>query len=391
MLDSGCSRHMTENISYLIDYEEIDRGYVAFREQFWTTVNAKNINGEAQIHAKVDGKKVIISEASIMRDLRVGKDLSSKIIPLFPTMMVQAQEEIGEGSVYPTNPHHAPIVIQPSTSQPSRKHKSWKTKIKDTKLPQTSVPIEHVADEAVNEEMDDCLEKATTTATSLDADLGGGPRHQDTIRDTTSQTRSENVSKISNDPLLVGVNTPQNGKDSLKLTELMELCTNLQQRVFDLETTKTSQTQEITSLKKRVKRLEKKRRSTTHGLKRLYKVRLSARVESSTDEKSLGEEDAPKQGKISYIDANQDIYLAKFFMEFMEKRRKFFAAKRTAEKRNKPPTKAQQRKVVESTKKDKAETVQESSSKRAGDELEQERSKKQKVEDDKESEELKND
>ncbi|GJT40207.1 putative ribonuclease H-like domain-containing protein [Tanacetum coccineum] len=30
VIDSGCSRHMTENMSYLTDYEEIDRGYVAF-------------------------------------------------------------------------------------------------------------------------------------------------------------------------------------------------------------------------------------------------------------------------------------------------------------------------------------------------------------------------
>nr|GEY12812.1 hypothetical protein [Tanacetum cinerariifolium] len=30
VIDSGCSSHMTGNISYLIDYEEIDRGYVAF-------------------------------------------------------------------------------------------------------------------------------------------------------------------------------------------------------------------------------------------------------------------------------------------------------------------------------------------------------------------------
>nr|GEY94829.1 hypothetical protein [Tanacetum cinerariifolium] len=45
--------------------------------------------------------------------------------------------------------------------------------------------------------------------------------------------------------------------------------------------------------------------------------------------------------------------------------------------------------VVERTKKDKAETVQESSSKRAGDELKQELSKKQKIEDENESAELK--
>ncbi|GKG19385.1 hypothetical protein Tco_0376484 [Tanacetum coccineum] len=27
---SGCSRHMTGNISYLTDYEEVDEGFVAF-------------------------------------------------------------------------------------------------------------------------------------------------------------------------------------------------------------------------------------------------------------------------------------------------------------------------------------------------------------------------
>ncbi|GKB77224.1 reverse transcriptase domain-containing protein, partial [Tanacetum coccineum] len=32
VIDSGCSRHMTRNRSYLTDYEEIDRGFVAFGE-----------------------------------------------------------------------------------------------------------------------------------------------------------------------------------------------------------------------------------------------------------------------------------------------------------------------------------------------------------------------
>ncbi|GKC66635.1 hypothetical protein Tco_1099233 [Tanacetum coccineum] len=88
----------------------------------------------------------------------------------------------------------------------------------------------------------------------------------------------------------------------------MELCTNLQNRLIDLEKTKTSQAQEIISLKRRVKRLEKKNRSKTHGLKRLYKVGLSARIESSEDE-GLGEEDASKQGRIDDIDSKEDIYL----------------------------------------------------------------------------------
>ncbi|GKC92273.1 hypothetical protein Tco_1157715, partial [Tanacetum coccineum] len=59
---------------------------------------------------------------------------------------------------------------------------------------------------------------------------------------------------------------------------------------------------EITSLKRRVKRLEKKGGSRTHRLKRLYKVGLSRRVKSS-DEEGLGEEDAFKQGRIADIDA----------------------------------------------------------------------------------------
>nr|GEY73833.1 hypothetical protein [Tanacetum cinerariifolium] len=37
--------------------------------KFWTTTKAKNINEEAQKHANVDGKNVIISEVSIRRDL----------------------------------------------------------------------------------------------------------------------------------------------------------------------------------------------------------------------------------------------------------------------------------------------------------------------------------
>ncbi|GJU07553.1 hypothetical protein Tco_1123983 [Tanacetum coccineum] len=56
----------------------------------------------------------------------------------------------------------------------------------------------------------------------------------------------------------------------------MELCTNLQQMVLDLETTKTTQANEIASLKRRVMKLQKKKRSRTHGLKRLYKGRINA-------------------------------------------------------------------------------------------------------------------
>ncbi|GJS34445.1 hypothetical protein Tco_0532827 [Tanacetum coccineum] len=89
-------------------------------------------------------------------------------------------------------------------------------------------------------------------------------------------------------------NTLQSDEDRLKFNELMELCTTLQKKVLDLEKTKTTQANEIASLKRRVKKLEKKRSSRTHKLERLYKVGLSARVESSKDKESLEQEVAAK-------------------------------------------------------------------------------------------------
>ncbi|GJS41031.1 putative ribonuclease H-like domain-containing protein [Tanacetum coccineum] len=330
----------------------------------------------------------------------VGKGFSRAVTPLFPTLMVQAQEEMGE---------------------------------------------EPVADEAVYEERDDNLERATTTAASLDAEYD---------------------------------------------------------MVLNIETTKTTQAKEIANLKKRVKKLEKKKKSRTHGLKRLYKVGLSARIVSSDDEaKNVYNEDMfdtcvfnneevftrqdmaekeisttdpfttaanvevklksarPKRKRVVMQEPSEtttttipskdkgkgyklnlirkekkevnaaliaqwndiqdkvktDYELAqrlqaeeqeeltikeksKLFQQLFDKRRKHFAAKRAEERRNKPPSKAQKRSIMTTylknmvgwKPKDLNNEIreEESNSKRAGDELEQEPSKKQKIEDDKETVEL---
>ncbi|GJZ60427.1 hypothetical protein Tco_0616243 [Tanacetum coccineum] len=69
----------------------------------------------------------------------------------------------------------------------------------------------------------------------------------------------------------------------------MEICTKLSKRVLDLETTKTVQAKEIANLKKRVKKLKRKRKSRTPKMN-LFKIGTSRR-------RSLGEEDASKQGR----------------------------------------------------------------------------------------------
>ncbi|GKG19826.1 hypothetical protein Tco_0376925, partial [Tanacetum coccineum] len=91
----------------------------------------------------------------------------------------------------------------------------------------------------------------------------------------------------------------------MQLAELMSLCTNLQEKVFDLEKVKTAQAKEITSLKKRVKQMENRRKSTPSGLRRLRKVGSSSRVESSNDVSLGAQEDAFKQGRrIKDLDAD---------------------------------------------------------------------------------------
>ncbi|GJW23734.1 ribonuclease H-like domain-containing protein [Tanacetum coccineum] len=75
-------------------------------------------------------------------------------------------------------------------------------------------------------------------------------------------------------------------------------------------TTKSNQALEIESLKRRVKQLEKRRKSRTLGLRRLRKVSSSSRVESFNDASLDAQEDASKQGrKITDLDADAEVTL----------------------------------------------------------------------------------
>ncbi|GJY52844.1 hypothetical protein Tco_0444508, partial [Tanacetum coccineum] len=151
-------------------------------------------------------------------------------------------------------------------------------------------------------------------------DTGGSPRRHETIGGTLAQTRSErvleqpselplpeghtsrsregsmehifeltdNVPPTPHDSPLTGGHTPGSDEGRLKLEDLMDICTNLSNRVLTLEEAKTTQDRVL-----RVRRLEKKRKARTPQpiKRRLFK----GRVETFTDT-SLGE-DASKQGR----------------------------------------------------------------------------------------------
>ncbi|GJY78806.1 putative ribonuclease H-like domain-containing protein [Tanacetum coccineum] len=100
-----------------------------------------------------------------------------------------------------------------------------------------------------------------------------------------------NVPIIPCDLPLPGGYTPGSDKGRLKLHELMTMCTKLSKQVLDLKKKKDPQAVEILKLKKRVKGLERQRKSSTSQPRR----RKYRQVESSDDD--LNEEDASKQGR----------------------------------------------------------------------------------------------
>nr|GEY98776.1 hypothetical protein [Tanacetum cinerariifolium] len=98
---------------------------------FWSTAMAKTINGEVQLHAKVDGKKIIVTESSVRRDLR----------HCLPNSTIFEQLAL-----------------------------MGKPKREDTQVPQPSGPTESIADEAVHKELEDSLVRVATTTSSLEAE-----------------------------------------------------------------------------------------------------------------------------------------------------------------------------------------------------------------------------
>ncbi|GKC50332.1 hypothetical protein Tco_1073077 [Tanacetum coccineum] len=181
---------------------------------------------------------------------------------------------------------------------------------------------------------------------------------------TDEAANEEHVPTHSNDPFL-------SGEDRLQLKELLELCTKLSARVLDLENTKTSQDAEITKLKERVKKLERRNKSRTPGLKRLRKGR-----------------------KIADLDADAEVTLVdETLIEIKAAKHK--AITNAATTTTTVVTRPKARGVVVQepsefrTTTSSSQTSQLPQAKDKGTELEQERIKKQKIDDDQEEAEMK--
>ncbi|GJU20136.1 putative reverse transcriptase domain-containing protein [Tanacetum coccineum] len=154
--------------------------------------------------------------------------------------------------------------------------------------------VEGEADEAVFKEWDDRVVRATTTAASLDAaQASDRPRCQKAMGGFIAQTRSKRASKHSYDSLLLGVNTAGSDEEIFEQHELMD---NVPPTPHDSplsggHTPGSDKDLVIQKLKKKVKRLEKKLRARTSGMK-LFMIGTSKK-------KNLDKENVSKQGRKS--------------------------------------------------------------------------------------------
>ncbi|GJW33516.1 retrovirus-related pol polyprotein from transposon TNT 1-94 [Tanacetum coccineum] len=371
----------------------------------------KTVNGEVQLLALVDGKNIIINKSTVRRDLQLE---DTEGIDCLPNSTIFEQLALIGAKTTAWNEFSSTMAS----------------------VPQPSGPTNIVINKDIHKELGDSLVRDATTTSSLEVEQdngnitktrskatpneagsqgttsGGGPRCQETMGDTIAQTR-----------------------------------------VLDLEKTKTTQQNKIASLKKMVKKLEQKKRSRTHGAKRLHKGRRINAIDADEDitlvnvqddadneifnldaltgdevfaEQEVAAKDpsvpvsdvsalikvsatttttttipTPRKGIVitelgSNIKADHELAQrlqveeqeelsveekATLFQQLLEKRRKHFAAKRKMFDRA--------FKRVNTFVDFKTDLV-EGSSKRAGEELEQESTKKQKVDEDKDTVALQN-
>nr|GEU98474.1 putative ribonuclease H-like domain-containing protein [Tanacetum cinerariifolium] len=236
------------------------------QQEFWTSAKVKTVNEDARLQALVDGKKVIVNVASIRRDLRLDDSEGTTYLP--------------NAAIFEELARMSSTMASAIICLANNKKFNFSKYILDNMVKNLEAGVKfymflRFVQVFVNHQLDDMSQHKGIFV---------------------------NSSLTKKDPL-------PSGEDRLQLNKLMEICKKLFDIVLSLEQTKINQAAKIKKLKKRVKKLEGKNKKRTHGLKRLYKVSLSARIVSS-DEEGLGnQEDASKQERIAEIDVDEDLSL----------------------------------------------------------------------------------
>nr|GEV44180.1 hypothetical protein [Tanacetum cinerariifolium] len=276
--------------------------YVSLIQQFWQTTAANTLDTrEVQITVTIDGKVKLVSEASIRRHLKLKESDGISTLPntknfeqlaLMGTFNFSKMifEGMGKGSTVPVESHHTSLGA-PTTSKPPLSSPFRLPNRQETKVSQPSSPIHtHVTDEAAFTGVDVRHGGTATSVSSLDARQCSG---------NTNKTSS-----ITHDSPLPRVHTLKSDEGKMQPNELMDLVTNLTDRVLVLETnlqqTKKVYSTVVIKLIMKVKKLEKIVKSN--------KARRRTKIVVLDDEDAV-EDSSKQERKIDEIDQAPNISL----------------------------------------------------------------------------------
>ncbi|GKD30562.1 hypothetical protein Tco_1241340 [Tanacetum coccineum] len=275
--------------------------YTSCIEQFWATAKAKTVNGERQLQALVDKKKVIITETSIRSDLHL-EDAGG--IDCLPTATIfeelarmGGRGQISDVSTICTSVYQSTawgyVTSQKDLCLPTKKiFANMKREGKDFSGRVTPLFATIIVQATQDEGVDSGIATNSQQTPITTQPSSSRPQKKQSRRKQRKETEvpqdethhDDSVPIPSNDPLL-------SGEDRMQLTELMILCTNLQKQVLDLEKAKDAQAKEIAGLKKRVQKLERKKEIKNY------------RVDASKQGRIF--EDFDKDAQVSLVDETQ--------------------------------------------------------------------------------------
>nr|GEU40994.1 hypothetical protein [Tanacetum cinerariifolium] len=355
-----------------------------------TSAKVKTVNKDVQLQALVDGKRVIVNEASIIRDLRLDD--------------AEAPEEVGE---IQTDTQDTPILTQPSSSQPQRKRKSRRKQRKEIEEEEGLRDQEDASKQGRMAEIDADEDLSLINETTqdqgrmneedlfgvhdldgyeviLDITAGQNVEQDATFAENKVSTDGDEVVTTADDAkITTAATTLQISKDDVTLAQTLTEIKAAKPRArgvivqepSEFRTTSSLQSSQLPQAKDKgkgnmvehEKPLKKKDTiSIDEEIARKLKAQLKVEMEEGeriAREKVEANIDVVEQWDKVQAKIDADIELAqklqtkeqeqltdaekaKLFMEFLEKRRKFFARKRKIKKRNIPPTKAQQRNLM---------------------------------------------
>ncbi|GJU17336.1 hypothetical protein Tco_1145302 [Tanacetum coccineum] len=276
-----------------------------FVEQFWTSAKSKTINNVRHITAKVAGKVVSISEASIRTDLIFDDADGIDSLPnqaIFNAIQRMGYEgdlvithliklyfhPNGEGQTFPRGRKFTPLfdtmLVQPTQDEGASSERLSVEQSSPSPAPTGEVPNESLPDSS----------SAQPSEVPFEQQHGPSPRPSPrpsptpTIPDSIPEPSGENLGDhSSNDTSLLG------NEDDMTLPNVYDLCISLCQQVTD-------QAKEIKILKAKINKLKKQAKPVIKHFKAYLKtVSLQQRLsrKSSSKKQRMHKKNVSKQGR----------------------------------------------------------------------------------------------